>query len=105
MDHYETRTWRGRHHHMTQTFLAHHFLVRMRLTKGEGGSNEAARRGASDQVEGLGDRPLQPPFELGQKRCREGPPDVASVQAQDLKAGVIRWGTFHQKLSCSSPRP
>lgn len=32
MDHYETRMWRGWHHHMTQTFLAHHFLVRMRLT-------------------------------------------------------------------------
>jgi SRSO17 transposase len=31
MDHYETRTWRGWHHHMTQTFLAHHFLLRMRL--------------------------------------------------------------------------
>jgi SRSO17 transposase len=32
MDHYETRTWRGWHHQMTQTFLAHHFLVRLRLT-------------------------------------------------------------------------
>lgn len=31
MDHYETRTWRGWHHPMTQTLLAHHFLVRMRL--------------------------------------------------------------------------
>ena len=31
MDHYEVRTWRGWHHQMTQTFLAHHFLVRMRL--------------------------------------------------------------------------
>lgn len=31
MDHYETRTWRGWHHHMTQTFLAHYFLVRLRL--------------------------------------------------------------------------
>lgn len=31
MDHYETRTWRGWHHHMTLTFLAHHFLVRVRL--------------------------------------------------------------------------
>jgi SRSO17 transposase len=31
MDHYETRTWRGWHPHMTQTFLAHHFWVRMRL--------------------------------------------------------------------------
>jgi SRSO17 transposase len=31
MDHYETRTWRGWHHHMTQTFLAHYFLVHVRL--------------------------------------------------------------------------
>jgi SRSO17 transposase len=31
MDHYETRTWVGWHHHMTLTFLAHHFLVRLRL--------------------------------------------------------------------------
>jgi SRSO17 transposase len=33
MDHYETRTWRGWHHHITLTFLAHHFLVRMRLKR------------------------------------------------------------------------
>jgi SRSO17 transposase len=31
MDHYETRTWRGWHHHMAQTFLAHYFLVQVRL--------------------------------------------------------------------------
>lgn len=31
MDHYETRTWRGWHHHIRLTFLAHHFLVRLRL--------------------------------------------------------------------------
>jgi SRSO17 transposase len=31
MDHYETRTWRGWHHQMTMTFLAHHFLVRLQL--------------------------------------------------------------------------
>ncbi len=31
MDHYETRTWRGWHHHITLTFLAHHFLVHLRL--------------------------------------------------------------------------
>ena len=31
----ETRTWVGWHHHMAQTFLAHHFLmqVRTRLKK------------------------------------------------------------------------
>jgi len=31
MDHYETRTWRGWHHHQTLVILAHHFLVRLRL--------------------------------------------------------------------------
>ncbi len=31
MDHYETRTWRGWHHHQTLIMLAHHFLVRLRL--------------------------------------------------------------------------
>lgn len=31
MDHYETRTWRGWHHHQTLTILAHHFLVRLRV--------------------------------------------------------------------------
>ena len=31
MDHYETRTWCGWHHHMAQTFLAHHFLMCVRL--------------------------------------------------------------------------
>ncbi len=31
MDHYETRTWLGWHHHMAHTFLAHLFLMRLRL--------------------------------------------------------------------------
>jgi hypothetical protein len=31
MDHYETRTWLGWHHHMFQTFMAHLFLIRLRL--------------------------------------------------------------------------
>lgn len=30
-DHYETRSWLGWHHHMLLAFLAHHFLVRLRL--------------------------------------------------------------------------
>jgi len=31
MDHYETRSWRGWHHQMMQSFMAHLFLMRMRL--------------------------------------------------------------------------
>lgn len=43
MDHYETRSWWGWHHHMTQTFLAHHFLVRLRLQlKKSPGADDAA---------------------------------------------------------------
>ncbi len=30
-DHYETRSWLGWHHHMLLSFLAHHFLVRLRI--------------------------------------------------------------------------
>jgi SRSO17 transposase len=35
MDQYEVRSWRGWHHHMTMTLLAHHFLVRQRCDLGE----------------------------------------------------------------------
>lgn len=31
LDHYETRSWLGWHHHMTLVALAHHFLVRLRV--------------------------------------------------------------------------
>ncbi len=31
MDGYQTRSWRGWHHHMTLVILAHHFLVRLKL--------------------------------------------------------------------------
>jgi SRSO17 transposase len=30
LDHYEVRSWRGWHHHMTLCLLAHHFLIRAR---------------------------------------------------------------------------
>jgi SRSO17 transposase len=33
MDHYEVRGWRGWHHQMTLTFLAHHFLIRLRRSQ------------------------------------------------------------------------
>ena len=31
LDHYETRSWQGWHHHVLQSFMAHLFLVRLRL--------------------------------------------------------------------------
>ena len=35
LDHYEVRGWVGWHHHVTLSFLAHHFLVQARLRLGE----------------------------------------------------------------------
>jgi SRSO17 transposase len=34
LDHYEVRGWVAWHHHTTMTFLAHHFLVRLRVNRG-----------------------------------------------------------------------
>ena len=31
LDHYETRSWLGWHHHILMVALAHHFLVRLRV--------------------------------------------------------------------------
>jgi len=36
MDQYQTRSWRGWHHHMTLVILAHHFLVRLTLRHKKG---------------------------------------------------------------------
>jgi SRSO17 transposase len=35
MDQYEVRGWKGWHHHLTMTLLAHHFLVRQRCRMGK----------------------------------------------------------------------
>ena len=42
LDHYEVRGWRGWHHHLTMTLLAHHFLVRVR--RQWGGKRTSAHR-------------------------------------------------------------
>jgi SRSO17 transposase len=49
LDHYETRTWRGWHHHTTLVILAHHFLVRLqrRLDPREGGRHAGPAAGAA----------------------------------------------------------
>ena len=74
MDHYEVRTWRGWHHHMTQTFLAHHLLLRLRVRgekpgphprPGEGAARRrAAGAGAADARPRARHRALPPGAEL-----------------------------------------
>lgn len=61
MDHYETRTWRGWHHHMTLTFLAHHFLVRLRLRLKKGcGPDAIPKQGPDTGRAGVARTELQP---------------------------------------------
>ena len=60
LDHYETRTWRGWHQHMAQTFLAHFFLVQLRLShkKSAGLNHSPARQLVAHAIElGLADCP------------------------------------------------
>jgi len=49
MDQYEVRGWRGWHHHLTMSFLAHHFLVRLRCRLGGKitGTDRAASAGTA----------------------------------------------------------
>jgi len=59
MDHYEVRTWRGWHHHMTQTFLAHHFLLRLRV-RGEKPGAHARPNAAAARRRPARARPADP---------------------------------------------
>jgi SRSO17 transposase len=46
LDHYETRSWRGWHHHLTLVILAHHFLVRLQRRLDPRAGGPPARPGA-----------------------------------------------------------
>jgi len=57
MDHYEVRGWRGWHHHLTMTFLAHHFLVRARRRLGEKIGSPHGGPGPATPARGLAQTP------------------------------------------------
>lgn len=46
MAEYQTRSWRGWHHHMTLVILAHHFLVRLKLRLKKGHRRSRSRKPA-----------------------------------------------------------
>jgi SRSO17 transposase len=64
MDHYETRSWLGWHHHMLQTFMAHLFLVRLQQVLQKKFSHHHQ---SSPAPHGRSDRPrsCRPPRYLG----------------------------------------
>jgi SRSO17 transposase len=82
MDQYEVRGWRGWHHHLTMTLLAHHFLVWQRMQLGgkitrldpAPGALPAHRPPAPASLR-RGDRPRPPALPAGTQLCGcPGPP-------------------------------
>jgi hypothetical protein len=82
MDHYEVRGWRGWYHHLTLTFLAHHFLVWQQIQLGgkitrlnpAPGALVAHRHPAPAPLR-CGDRPRSPTLSPRTQLCRRpGPP-------------------------------
>jgi SRSO17 transposase len=59
LDHYEVRTWRGWHHHLTLVILAHFFLTRLvlMLNQREGGLRPGGTRAGAGGAAGAGARP------------------------------------------------
>jgi len=79
LDHYETRSWRGWHHHLTLVILAHHFLVRLQHRLDPGGGGLPAGPVAPDR-----DRPpVGPPAAArpAHAQPRPGPPAAARLPA------------------------
>lgn len=64
MDHYETRSWLGWHHHMIQTFIAHLFLVHLQQVLQK---KFSPHRQSGPATHGRSDRPRfwRPPRYLG----------------------------------------
>ena len=79
LDHYETRSWRGWHHHLTLVILAQHFLVRLqqRLDPREGGLRGGAAPANGDRRP-TGPAPATRP---AHPQPRPGPPTAARLPA------------------------
>jgi hypothetical protein len=111
LDHYEVRSWRGWHHHLTLVILAHYFLVRLqrRLDPREGGLRAgpaAAAAGRGDPA-ALGAPP--PAGTRGPERHRGAGPAARPLAAARLqpagRAGLARLPAAPQarRLPLSSP--
>jgi len=114
LDHYETRSWRGWHHHTTLVILAHHFLVRLqrRLDPREGGlptGPAAAAAGRDAPTAALGAPP--PALAGGPERDRGAGaatrPAAAAGVRPGRRPGLARLPAAPQarRLPCPPPPP
>jgi SRSO17 transposase len=69
LDHYEVRSWTGWHHHTAMTFLAHHFLVRLRCRLG----------GKDTSVDGAAGTPAAPGHAASSAARRRDAPGPARL--------------------------
>lgn len=97
LDHYETRSWRGWHHHLTLVILAHHFLVRLqrRLDPREGGlptgpAAAAAGRGTPTAALGAPPPALAGGPERGRGAGAAARPTAAAGVRPGRRAGLAR---------------
>jgi len=89
LDHYEVRSWRGWHHHLTLVILAHHFLVRLqrRLDPREGGLPARPGAGATHR-DGVGAPGPAPAARAGGAERGRGAGAAAGALARaDLRPG------------------
>ena len=89
LDHYETRSWRGWHHHTTLVLLAHHFLVRLqrRLDPREGGHHAGPAAGATHRDDGGAPGPAPAARAGGAERERSPRPAARAAPAARLRPG------------------
>jgi SRSO17 transposase len=97
LDHYQLRTWRGWHHHRIQSFLAHLFLIRLRILfqkkprphDGPGAPVDCAGdRGRSRQP---AQHPVYAPLSPRAKSCRLSLPSQAHADsALQATAGAAK---------------
>jgi len=89
LDHYETRSWRGWHHHTTLVLLAHHFLVRLqrRLDPREGGLPTRPGAPATHRSDGGATGPAPATRAGGAERERSPRPAARAAPAARLRPG------------------
>ncbi len=94
LDHDETRSWRGWHHHLTLVILAHHFLVRLqqRLDPREGGPRAGQPTADRDR------RPTGPAPATGPDHPQRGPSPAAAVRLPAAAAAQPAAGNRSHRL-------
>ena len=97
MDHYETRFWRGWHHHMTLAILAHHFLVRLQQRLHQRGGTCSNTATAAHRAAAPALRTARVPGPAGRLDPADTDPAPAPQPGRGARAAAVR-------VAAASPR-